>query len=136
MLENNVEKIAENNLPVEQHKKYFTAQARRAHVREYQFSGKSMIVYCDQHHLALSTFKTWVTKYGEKKIPAQFVPMVVASKNSISEMSKTRSLQRVEIHIGDIKIIFPETSDIEILIQFIRGLSHANPTKSTGNIVL
>ena len=62
-----IEKIEENILQIEPEKKFFTAQARRAHVRAYQSSGESMIAYCDKHHLALSTFKTWVTKYGEKK---------------------------------------------------------------------
>lgn len=131
-----VENISENNLQIEPGKKFFTSQARRAHVRQYQTSGESMIAYCDKHHLALSTFKTWVTKYGEKKIPAQFVPIVVSPKNTTSESSKTKSLQYVEIHTGNIKIIFPEVSNIETLIQFIRGLSHANSVKSTGNIVL
>lgn len=125
-----------NNLQIEPGKKFFTAQARRAHVREYQSSGESMIVYCDKHHLSLSTFKTWVTKYGEKKVPAQFVPMVIASKNITPATSQTKSLLCCEIHTDNIKIIFPEVSDIETLIQFIRGLSHANPVKSTGNIVL
>ena len=130
-----IENKSENNLPIEQHKKYFTVQARRAHVRAYQTSGESMIAYCDKHHLALSTFKAWVTKYGEKKIPAAFVP-IIASKNISAEISKSKALQLVEIHVNNIKIIFPEISDIETLIQLIRGLSHANPVKSTGNIVL
>jgi hypothetical protein len=47
MTENN----SENNLPIAQHKKYFTAQARRAHVRAYQASGESMVAYADKHHL-------------------------------------------------------------------------------------
>ena len=76
-----------------------------------------------------------MTKYGEKKIPAAFVP-IVASKNISTEIKKTKALQLVEIHINNIKIIFPEISDTEMLIQLIRGLSHANPAKSTGNIVL
>ena len=131
-----VENISENNLQIEPGKKFFTAQARRAHVREYQMSGESMIVYCDKRHLALSTFKTWVTKYGEKKVPAQFVPMVIASRNTSSEISKTKSLLCCEIHTGAIKVVLPEITNIETLIQLIRGLSHANPVKSTGNIVL
>lgn len=130
-----IEKIEENNLQIEPNKKFFTAQARRAHVREYQASNESMIAYCDKHHLSLSTFKTWVTKYGEKKIPAAFVP-IVASKNISAEISKSKALPLVEIHVNNIKIIFPEISDTEVLIQLIRGLSHANPTKSASNIVL
>ena len=131
-----IEKIAENNLQMAPSRKFFTAQARRAHVREYQASDESMIVYCDKHHLALSTFKTWVTKYGEKKIPAQFVPMLITPKNTTPAISKTKSLLCCEIHTGDVKIIFSEISDIETFIQFIQGLSRANPVKSTGNIVL
>lgn len=132
MVENN----SGNNLQIEPGKKFFTAQARRAHVCEYQSSGEPMIAYCDKRHLALSTFKTWVKKYGEKKIPARFVPMVVAPKNTMPEAGKAKLLQCVEIHTHNIKIIFKEVSDIETLIPFIRGLSHANPVKSTGNIVL
>lgn len=131
MIENNIE----NNIETNPSKIFLTAQARRSHVRAYQTSGESMIAYCDKHHLALSTFKAWVTKYGEKKIPAQFVP-IVASKNISAEIKKTKALQLVEIHVGNIKIIFPEISDTEMLIQLIRGLSHANPVKSTSNIVL
>lgn len=129
------ENTLENNLPTEQHKKYFTAQARRAHVRAYQASGESMVAYADKHHLVLSTFKGWVTRYGEKVIPAAFVP-IVSPKNTLIEIKKTKSLQHVEIHAGNIKIIFPEISDTETLIQLIRGISHANSVKGTGNIVL
>lgn len=125
-----------NNLQREPGKKFFTAQARRVHVRAYQSSGESMIAYCDKHHLALSTFKTWVTKYSEKSVLAAFVPVTMLPKNPDKGISKTKASQRVEIHTGDIKIIFQEISDIETLIQFIRGLSHANPVKSTGNFVL
>ncbi len=131
MVENNLE----NNIEIDPSKNFLTAQARRAHVRAYQTSGESMIAYCDKHHLALSTFKAWVTKYGEKKIPAAFVP-IVASKNISTEINKSKALQLVEIHVNNIKIIFPEISDTETLIQLIKGLSHANSTKSTGNIVL
>lgn len=53
MIENN----SENNLPIEQHKKYFTAQARRAYVRAYQASDESMVAYSDKNRLVLSTFK-------------------------------------------------------------------------------
>ena len=129
------ESNSENNLPIEQHKIYFTAQARRAHVRAYQASGESMVAYAGKHHLVLSTFKGWVTRYGEKAIPAAFVP-ISPFKNTLIEVKKTKSLQHVEIHAGNIKIIFPEISDTETFIQLIRGLSHANPVKSTGNIVL
>lgn len=63
------------NIPISApNKYYFTAQARRAHVRAYQTNGESMIGYCEKHHLALSTFKAWVTKYGEKKAAPGFVP--------------------------------------------------------------
>ena len=132
MIENN----PENNLQIESGKKFFTAQARRAHVRAYQSSGQSMIMYCDKHHLALSTFKTWVTKYGEKLIPAQFVPMTLASKNPNDAFKKTKSLSKIEIHAGDIKIVISEVANVETLIQLIKGLSHANSTKSSGNLVL
>ena len=111
-----IENKSEHNLTVEQHKKYFTAQARRAHVRAYQVSGESMVAYADKNRLVLSTFKGWVTRYGEKAIPAAFIP-ISPSKNALTEISKTKSLQRVEIHIGDIKIIFPEMHNTEILIQ-------------------
>lgn len=126
MIENN----PDNNPQTEAGKKFFTVQARRVHVRSYQTSGESMIAYCNKHQLALSTFKTWVTKYGEKKVPAAFVPMVVASKNLPMEIAKTKSLQGVEIHVCDIKIIFSEISHLETLIQLIRELSYANPAKS------
>lgn len=134
--ETTVGNISENNLQIEPGKKFFTAQARRAHVREYQTSGESMIVYCDKHHLALSTFKTWVTKYGEKKIPAQFVPIATTLKNSPTEINEAKSLSRVEIHKGDIKIVVFDTTKIETLIQLIKGLSYANHAQSTSNIVL
>lgn len=131
MMEDN----SENNLQVEPCKKFFTGQMRRAHVRAYQISGESMIAYCGKHHLALSTFKSWVTKYGEKIIPASFVPMTLASKNS-DETKKVKLLPHIEIHTGDIKIVVHNATDTETLIQLIRGLSHANPAKSTGNLVL
>ena len=131
-----IEKAEENNLQTEVVRKFFTAQARRAHVREYQSANESMIMYCDKHHLALSTFKTWVTKYGEKKIPTEFVPVIVTPKNLDKEARKIKLLSRIEIHISDIKIIFPEMVDVETLIQLIGGISHANSIKSTGNIVL
>ena len=123
MIENN----SENNLQIERHKTYFTAQARRAHVREYQASDESMIAYCDKHHLVLSTFKIWVARYGEKKIPSAFVPIVMAPKDVLTEINQSKLLHRVEIQVGDIKIIFPEIFHVETLIQFIKGLSHANP---------
>ncbi len=131
-----IEKTVENILQIEPGKKFFSAQARRAHVRAYQSSTESMIVYCDKHHLTLSTFKTWVTKYGEKKIPAQFIPITTAPKNSLTEISEAKSLSRVEIHKSDIKIVVFDTTNIDTLIQLIKGLSYANPAKSTGNIVL
>src|SRR3990167_6521331 len=120
-----IENKPENNLKIEPGKKFFTAQARRAHVRSYQASGESMIVYCEKHHLALSTFKTWVTKYGEKVIPAQFVPMTLASKNPNDTLKKTKSLSQIEIHAGNIKIVISEVPNVETLIQLIKGLSHA-----------
>lgn len=132
MIENNPENSSPKNL----NKKYFTAQARRAHVREYQASGEPMIFYCDKRHLALSTFKLWVTKYGEKKIPAQFVPIAVAPKIPDEKIKNPESWLRVEIHVGDIKIIAPEVPDVKTLIQLIRGLSHANSAKSTDNLLL
>lgn len=126
----------ENNLAKNSRKKFLTAQARRAHVRAYQFGNESMIAYCDKHNVVLSTLKSWVKKYGEKKMPAQFVPMLVSAKNTTPEISKTKSSFCCEIHVGDIKIIFPEISDVGTVIQLIRGVSHANPVKSSNNIVL
>lgn len=131
MIKNNLK----NTLEIEPPKKYFTTQDKRVHVRTYQSSNESMIAYCDKHQLALSTFKSWVKKYGEKKMPAAFVP-ILASKHTSADIKSIKSLQRVEIYAGDIKVIFPELSDTEMLITLIRGISHANPVKSTGNIIL
>ena len=123
-------------LQIEPGKKFFTRQARRAHVHAYQTSGESMVAYVARYQLVLSTFKGWVTRYGEKVIPAQFVPVTVSDKNGNKEICKILSPKCVEIHTGDIKIIFPEAPAIEALIQLIRGLIHANPAKSTSNLVL
>ena len=41
-----IENKSDNNSPTEQHKKYFTAQARRAHVRAYSFSLLSSRATC------------------------------------------------------------------------------------------
>lgn len=134
MTENN----SANILKIEPGKKFFTRQARRAHVHAYQTSGKSMLAYVAQHQLVLSTFKGWVTRYGEKIAPSQFVPVTVSPTkiNKEKEISKTLSPTCIEIHAGDIKVIFSEAPAIETLIQLIRGLSHANPTKSTSHLVL
>ena len=134
MTENN----SENNLQIEPGKNFFTRQARRAHVRAYQVSKESMIAYVARHQLVLSTFKGWVSRYGEKVIPAQFVPVTTPAKgaNANNDTTKIQPSPCVEIHIDDIKIIFPQAPTTETLIQLIRGLSHANPAKSTSNIVL
>ena len=117
-------------------KYYFTAQARRAHVRAYQVSGETMIAYCEKNHLSLSTFKTWVSKYGEKKVPAAFIPITVPVKTQTNELKKLPAAQRLEIIAGGLKIYLPEINDIDVVIKLIKGLSHANSVKSTGDLVL
>ena|SRR5438552_374579 len=103
--------------------KQLTAQARRAHVRAYQASNDSMIVYCEKNHFALSTFKVWVTKYGEKKTTPGFISVV--SKNVQQLENKCIAFRNIEIHTKNIKIVIPEIADTNLLIQLIQGLSHA-----------
>jgi hypothetical protein len=101
-----------------------TAQARRAHVRAYQASGESMVAYCEKNHLALSTFKSWVTKCGEKKIAPNFIPVVTKNIQQSSQ-SKPVAFCNIEIHARGIKFVIPEIADTNSLIQLIQGLSHA-----------
>jgi len=124
-----------NGVQIKRNKKFLTPEARCAHVREYQASGKSMIVYCEKHQIVLSTFKNWVRKYGLKKASGQFVPLMISPKNTNTEIHKSKSSFCCEIHMGNIKIIFPEISDNKTFIQFIQGLSYANSIKSTDNII-
>lgn len=116
-----IENKSEENRQIEQPNPYFTAQAKRAQVREYQAGGESMIAYGDKPHLALSTFKIGATKYGEEKIPSALVPIVMAPKNTLTEKNQSTSLHRVEIPVGAINLIFPEMSSVNTLIQLIKG---------------
>lgn len=126
----------QNNLQAPPNKYYFTAQARRAHVRQYQSNSETMIAYCEKNHLALSTFKAWVSKYGEKKAAAAFIPITVPIKNETNEFKKLPTSQRLEIITGAIKIVLPEINDIAVVIKLIKELSNANTVKSTGDLVL
>lgn len=101
-----------------------TTQARRAHVRAYQANGESMVAYCEKNHLALSTFKAWVVKYGERKIAPGFIP-VVSKEIQQSPQNKSVAFRNIEIHTKGIKIVIPEIANANSLIQLIQGLSHA-----------
>ncbi len=101
-----------------------TTQARRAHVRAYQACGEPMVAYCEKNHLALSTFKAWVAKYGEKKMAPNFIPVVSKDIPQTAD-NKSVTFRNVEIHTKNIKIIIPEMIDANSLIQLIQGLSHA-----------
>lgn len=114
----------DNNLQPMPNKYYFTAQARRAHVRAYQADGKSMIEYCEKHSLALSTFKAWVTKYGEKKTVPGFIPVVAKNARQLPG-EKPVAFRNIEVQANGLKIIIPEIVDTNSLIQLIQGLTHA-----------
>ena len=104
---------------------YLSTQAKRAHVRAYQSTGQTMIAYCEQTHLALSTFKAWVSKYGEKKSVTGFIPMIVDNKNQVTAEIKNET-QRLEIQKGDFKIIFPGITNLEMTIHLIKGIIACN----------
>lgn len=126
------------NKPLSKPNKYYlSAQARRAHVRAYESSNDSMPEYCKKHHLSLIAFKIWVSRYGERKLSATFIPVTLSQKNEMVEIEKHKTaIQRLEITIGSIKITCPEITDIEIVIKLIQGLSYANKTQCADGVVL
>lgn len=126
------------NKPLSKPNKYYlSAQARRAHVRAYESSDGSMPEYCEKHHLSLMAFKIWVSRYGEKKLSSNFIPVTLSQKNETSEIEKHKiAIQRLEITIGGIKITCPEITDVEMVIKLIQGLSHADKAQCTDGVVL
>lgn len=110
-------------------KRFLSAQARRVHVKAYQVSGESIIAYCEKHHLALSTFKSWVRKYGEKKISPAFIPVIRKTTDKTEEAAPIHcQFRNVEIHLNGIKVVISEVIDFHAFTQFIKGLSDATNT--------
>lgn len=101
------------------------AQARRAHVRAFESGTDTMVRYCELHRLALSTFKNWVPRYGEKEKPA-FIPININRNNQIEKIEIKKQSQRIEIHRGDVKVILPEINDLEIVINLIKVMMSCN----------
>ncbi len=125
-----MKKITTPPLSPAENKKHFTGQTRRAHVKAYQASGETMVVYSEKHNLGLSTLKRWVSNYGEKKVPGAFIPAMMSTKKEAQENKQRSSMQRLEIIAGDIKIVLPEIVDIAIVVKLIKELSNADTTKS------
>jgi hypothetical protein len=129
--------MIKSNPPAKPNKYYMSAQARRAHVRAYQSGNDSMTDYCEKNHLSLMSFKIWLSRYGEKKISSDFIPVLLSQKNEAAEIKKhTTPVQRLEITIGIVKITFPEIIDLETTIKLIQGLSHANKAQCADGVVL
>lgn len=127
----------ENKSPLKPNKYYMSAQACRAHVRAYQSGNDSMTDYCEKNHLSLMAFKIWISRYGEKKTPPDFIPVTLSKKNEAAEIKKdTAPVQRLEITIGIVKITLPEIIDLETTIRLIKGLSHADKTQCADGVVL
>lgn len=107
---------------------YFTAQAKRSHVNAFESTGKTMTSYCEVHGIPLSTFSTWITRYGKKQ-PTAFVPVQVKNDPPPKAESKAPTQIRaphIEIHRGDLKVVLPVMSDVSMAIQIIKGVFACN----------
>ena len=125
------------NKPEQKPKKYYmTAQVRGAHVGAYKAGNESISAYCDKHHLSQSTFRLWLSMYGGKKEPAHFIPVTLSQKNDMGDEKPKVECQRVEMIFDDIKIVLSDINNINIIIQLVKGLSHANKTQCANGIVL
>ena len=105
-----------------------TTQAKRSHVENFERSDQTMSTYCRAHGIAISTFSTWVAKYGVKE-PPSFVPVQVCDEPEesirITQQAPT-CLTHIEIHRGELKIVFPVMSDIALTIEIIKGIFTCN----------
>ena len=101
----------------------FTSQSRRAHVTAFENSQQTMTGYCLQNGLLLSTFSSWVAKYGSNK-KRGFIPITVQAHSAVKEIKKP--MQRIEIHRGDVKVILPEINDFEAVVNLIKVVMQCN----------
>lgn len=49
--------------------KHYSMNQRKAHIREWQNSGKSINQYCRDNNLKATTFHTWKKRYSKKSEP-------------------------------------------------------------------
>lgn len=106
----------------------FTVQARCSHVNAFKSGTQTMTAYCKQHNIPISTFSTWVTKYGKNQ-QSGFSPVQVQSEpppQPIPNREKASQLQPIEITRGDLKVILPVISDVRTAIEIIKGVLACN----------
>ena len=109
---------------------HFTAQGKRSHVHAFKTSSQTMTAYCKRHGIPISTFSSWVSKYGPvKKGAEEFIPAQVSSalsaQKSMPVTQKTMTTQVIEIYRGDLKVVLP-VFDVLMAIEIIKGVLLCN----------
>lgn len=103
-----------------------TTQSKRRHVQSFESSNKTMTAYCKEHEIAISTFSTWVSKYGVKD-DGVFLPIQTHKPIPTSaSMIETQQPAHIEIHRGELKVILPILSDAKVAIEIIKGVLSCN----------
>lgn len=109
---------------------HVTAQSKRAHVHAFKTSSQTMTAYCKSHGIPISTFSSWVSKYGPaKKGSEAFIPAQISSTLSTHQSApvpqKAIATHVIEIHRGDLKVVLP-AQDIVMALEIIKGVLLCN----------
>ena len=104
-------------------------EKKLTHLAAFKQSGLTMTAYCKQQGLKISAFSNWNARYAKKKnttfLPAQLKSQQSELKNSQPQMI-LKSLGRLEIHKGDLKIILPETNHFEAMLNLVKTVISCN----------
>jgi hypothetical protein len=84
-----------------------------------------MTAYCKQHDLKISAFSNWNARYTKKK-NATFLPIQLSAAPALKKSEGELSLQRLEIHKGDLKIILPVANNVEAMANLVKWVISCN----------
>lgn len=102
-----------------------TTEMRHAHVNAFKQCGLTMTAYCKQHNLKISAFSNWNARYSKKK-NATFLPVQLRATPALKKSEGEPSLQRLEIHKGDLKIILPLANNVEAMTNLVKMVISCN----------
>lgn len=99
-------------------RKNSTKEEREKCIQDFLASRSTQRTWCEENHVSLATFKTWLAEYKSNHQETKFIPLSAKNKSNPSYIPKP---QEILIEIGACKIHVSEQAGLQLIMQAIKG---------------
>lgn len=99
-------------------RKNLTKEEREKCIQDFLASRSTQRTWCEENHVSLATFKTWLAEYKSNHQETKFIPLSAKNKSNPFYIPKP---QEILIEIGACKIHVSEQAGLQLIMQAIKG---------------